>query len=197
MLISAKDQPYSNQILQFPDPDPRRITNDSIEYFDMIFNTQILTIATLTSRLVSALPLDQNQDREVVPRAKSYSVVNVGGGASTEAPATTIVDQTTKTVEITNAGPTITAKVTATIVESVPAATSSSTSSPTPSSTPSSSSTRTSSPSTTAMPTPVFVTVTVTDAAGPTEYYDNGMWHTSYRVKTFEVAASSTALPAW
>ncbi|KAJ4334718.1 hypothetical protein N0V87_006627 [Didymella glomerata] len=84
----------------------------------MIFNTQLLALATVASTLVGALPLDN-----IAPRAKSYSVVNVGGGASTEAPAdaTTVVDQTTKTVEITNAGPTVTAKVTTTVIESVPA----------------------------------------------------------------------------
>lgn len=182
----------------------------------MIFNTQLLALATLASTFVSALPLDTNQARDIAPRAKSYSVVNVGGGASTEAPAdaTTVVDQATKTVEVTNAGPTVTAKVTTTIVEPVPApaatSTSSSTSSPAPTSRSTTTKAATTSPSTTATPTPVFVTITVTDDAGPTEYYDNGMWHTSYRIKTFnavatpsilstlsDIAASSTALPAW
>jgi hypothetical protein len=199
-------------------PEPENL-NNSIEYSNMIFNTQLLALATVASTLVGALPLDN-----IAPRAKSYSVVNVGGGASTEAPAdaTTVVDQTTKTVEITNAGPTVTAKVTTTVIESVPVpvetrpSISSATSLPTPSSSSSSTSSSTSikatttSPSTTVTPTPVFVTVTVTDDAGPTEYYDNGMWHTSYRIKTFEavaaptllsmlsdMAASSTGLPAW
>ncbi|KAJ4382160.1 hypothetical protein N0V86_002491 [Didymella sp. IMI 355093] len=177
----------------------------------MIFNTQLLALATITSSLVGALPLDN-----LVPRAKSYSVVNVGGGASTEAPvdATTVVDRTTKTVEVTNPGPTVTAKVTTTVVESVPvpaktSSTSSSTCSPTPTSSSTSTKATTTSPSTTTTPTPIFITVTVTDDAGPTEYYDNGMWHTSYRIKTFEavaaptllstlsdMAASSTSLPA-
>lgn len=168
----------------------------------MIFNTQLLALTIVASSVVGGLPLDN-----IAPRAKSYSVVNVGGGASTEAPAeaTTIVDQTTKTVEVTNVGPTITAKVTATVAEPgpVPAETSTSTSSS------SIKATTTASP-TTATPTPIFVTVTVTDEPGPTEYYDNGMWHTSYRVKTWvavaaptllstlsDVAASSTGLPAW
>lgn len=197
-------------------PEPETLHN-STEHFDMIFNTQLLAVATVASSLVGALPLDT-----IAPRAKSYSVVNVGGGASTEAPAeaTTIVDQTTKTVEVTNAGPTVTAKVTATVIEPVPVpaetstSTSSSTCSPWPSSSSSSSSTSikattTSSPMT-VTPTPVFVTVTVTDEPGPTEYYDNGMWHTSYRVKTWaavaaptllstlsDIAASSTGSPAW
>jgi hypothetical protein len=167
----------------------------------MIFNTQLIVLATIASSLVGALPLN-----DLVPRAKSYSVVNVGGGASTEAPvdATTVVDRTTKTVEVTHPGPTVTAKVTTTVVESVPVpAKSSSTSSSTCSPTPTSSSTSTkatstkattTSPSTTATPTPVFVTVTVTDDAGPTEYYDNGMWHTSYRIKTLEAVAAPTLL---
>lgn len=155
----------------------------------MILNTQFFTLATFASTLVGALPLDSNQARDIMPRAKSYSVVNVGGGA------TPTVD-TTKTVEVTNAGPTVTAKITTTIVEPVPAPTATSTSSTTsPSST--STTATTTSPSTTATPTPVFVTVTVTDDAGPTEYYDNGLWHTSYRIKTFEtIAASPTALSA-
>jgi hypothetical protein len=179
----------------------------------MIFNTQLLALTTVASTLVSALPLDN-----IAPRAKSYSVVNVGGGTSTQAPAgaTTVVDQTTKTVEVTNAGPTVTAKVTTTVIElgPVPAEISTSTSSSSSSSTPSSSSTSikatTTSPSTTVTPTPILVTVTVTDDAGPTEYYDDGMWHTHYRIKTFEavaaptllstlsdMAASSTGVPAW
>ncbi|KAJ4412274.1 hypothetical protein N0V91_000745 [Didymella pomorum] len=151
----------------------------------MIFNTQLLALTTVASTLVSALPLDN-----IAPRAKSYSVVNVGGGTSTQAPAgaTTVVDQTTKTVEVTNAGPTVTAKVTTTVIELGPV--------------PAEISTMT--------PTPILVTVTVTDDAGPTEYYDDGMWHTHYRIKTFEavaaptllstlsdMAASSTGVPAW
>ena len=181
----------------------------------MLFNTRYIALASIASTLINALPLDTNQPRDVLPRAKSYSVINVDGGASTEAPAdaTTIVDRTTKTVEITNPGPTVTAEVTATVVEPVPvpAATSpsSSTSSSTP--TPTSSSTTTiptsssSAASTTIeTPKPVFVTVTITDDAGPTEYYDDGMWHTSYRIKSFDavlstlsaIASSSTGLPA-
>ncbi|KAF1932903.1 uncharacterized protein M421DRAFT_416496 [Didymella exigua CBS 183.55] len=163
----------------------------------MVFSTQAFALATLASTLVSALPLDTSQARNIVPRAKSYSVVNVGGGASTEAPAaaTTTADATTKTVD----GPTVTAKVTTTIVGPVPApvatSTSSSTSSRTPSRSPTSKATTTSPPTTaTATPTPVFVTVTVTDDAGPTEYYDNGMWHTWYRIKTFEAIAAPTLL---
>ncbi|KAF2633718.1 hypothetical protein BU25DRAFT_405588 [Macroventuria anomochaeta] len=192
----------------------------------MIFNTRYIALAAIATTLVNALPLDPNQPRDILPRAKSYSVINVDGGASTEAPAdaTTVVDQTTKTVEVTKPGPTVTAEVTATVVEPVPAPaatsistswTSSSTSSSTPTSTPSSTKIKPTTISavastTTETPKPVFVTVTVTDDAGPTEYYDNGMWHTSYRIKTFEavatpsllstlgaIASSSTDLPAW
>ena len=178
----------------------------------MIFNTRYIALAALASALVSSLPLDN-----IVPRAKSYSVINVDGGAPTQAPAdvTTIVESTTKTVEVTNPGPTVTAEVTATIVEPVPAPsatsnTSSSTSSsssskPTPTST-----STTITPTSTETPKPVLVTVTVTTDDGPTEYYDSGMWHTSYRIKSLEavtagtllstvsaIAPGSTALPAW
>ncbi|KAF3048881.1 hypothetical protein E8E11_005117 [Didymella keratinophila] len=213
-------RPKINVFDSYPASSPAesKTLHNSIEYLNMIFNTQLLALATVASTLVGALPLNN-----LAPRAKSYSVVNVGGGASTEAPAeaTTVVDQTTRTVEVTNAGPTVTAKVTTTVLEpvSVPAETSASTSRSSPSPTPSSSSSPSSSstsikatttlPSTTVTPTPVFVTITVTDDAGPTEYYDNGMWHTSYRIKTFEAVAaptllstlsdmaSSTSLPAW
>lgn len=168
----------------------------------MFFNNRYIAFATIASTLVNALPLDISQPRDIIPRAKSYSVINVDGGASTQAPAyvTTVVDQTTRTVT----GPT----VTATVVQPIPVPAASSTSSTqlssstqTPTTT-STSTTQTAS-STTQAPKPVFVTVTVTQDDGPTEYYDNGMWHTSYRIKTWEavatssvVAASSTDVPA-
>ncbi|KAH6616729.1 hypothetical protein C7974DRAFT_402341 [Boeremia exigua] len=159
----------------------------------MFFTTQYIALATIASTLVNALPLDISQPRDLVPRAKSYSVINVDGGASTAAPA----DATTVQVE----GPTVTAEITATTTKPVPvpvatststSCTSSSTSQPSSSTpTPTSSSTTTTqiASSTTEAPKPVFVTVTVTDG-GPTEYYDNGLWHTSYRVKTFEAVAT-------
>ncbi|KAJ4993032.1 hypothetical protein SVAN01_01384 [Stagonosporopsis vannaccii] len=176
----------------------------------MFFNTRHIAFAFMASTLVNALPFEISQPRDIIARAKSYSVINVDGGASTQAPAdaTTSVDQKTTTV----VGPT----VTATVVQPVPvpaapststSCTSSSASQPTSSTpTPISSSTRTTqtASSTTQAPKPVFVTVTVTQDDGPTEYYDNGMWHTSYRVKTWEsvatsseIASSSTGVPAW
>jgi hypothetical protein len=42
-------------------------------------------------------------------------------------------------------------------------------------------------------PKPIFVTVTVSTDDGPTSFYDDGMWHTYYRIKTFEAAAAATA----
>lgn len=208
-FVSINDQRFLIRIPQARHLDLKRLATPLS--IDMFFNTRYIALATIASTLVNALPLDINQPRGVVPRAKSYSVINVDGGASTQAPtdATTTVDQTTKTVD----GPTVTAEVTATVLEPVPVPAAPSTSS---SSTPSSSTTTTTSSSTrtTASPTttakPVFVTVTVTQDDGPTEYYDNGMWHTSYRIKTWEavatptllstlsaIASSSTDVPAW
>ena len=156
----------------------------------MFFATRTILLATLTSTLVNALPFDAQQPREVVPRAKSYAVINVDGGATTEAPV-----KATKTVEVTNAGPIITAKVTTTIVEPAPVPASPSTTSSTlPSSSSTSTRTTKTASTTTVTPKPVFVTVTVTTDDGPTEYYDNGMWHTSYRIKTFEAVATASAL---
>jgi hypothetical protein len=149
----------------------------------MMFNKHIVALASIAATLINALPLDTNQPRDVVPRAKSYSVINVDGGATSKASA-----EATKTVQVTNPAATVTAEVTATVVEPAPAPTSPSTTSST-----SSSSKRTSTstrPSATATPKPVFVTVTVTTDDGPTEYYDNGMWHTSYRIKTIEAIAT-------
>lgn len=172
----------------------------------MFFNTRVIILATLASTLTNALPFDAQQPRNIVPRAKSYSVINVDGGATTEAPV-----EATKTIEVVNPGPTVTAKVTTTVVEPAPVPVSPSTTS-SASSSATSSSTRTTKnpPTTTVTPKPVFVTVTVTTDDGPTEYYDNGMWHTSYRIKTFEAAAtpsllsttttavsSATDVPAW
>ncbi|KAF9697471.1 hypothetical protein EKO04_004856 [Ascochyta lentis] len=179
----------------------------------MIFTVRYIALAAIASTLAYALPLDTTKPRDLVPRAKSYSVINVDGGASTEVPAdaTTIVEQTTKTVQVTNPGPTITAEVTAAVVEPVPAPVATSTSTSCTSSSPSQSPSSTSTPSsisTTTIPTsassvaststetpkPVFVTVTITDDAGPTEYYDSGMWHTSYRIKSFEAVATTSLL---
>ena len=151
----------------------------------MIFNKHIVALASIAATLISALPLDTNQPRDVVPRAKSYSVINVDGGATSKASA-----EATKTVQVTNPAATVTAEVTATVVEPAPAPTSPSTTSSTSSSSSSKRTSTSTRPSTTATPKPVFVTVTVTTDDGPTEYYDNGMWHTSYRIKTIEAIAT-------
>ncbi|KAF2191461.1 hypothetical protein K469DRAFT_720478 [Zopfia rhizophila CBS 207.26] len=45
-------------------------------------------------------------------------------------------------------------------------------------------------PSATGEPSIVTVVITTTQM-GPTEYYDNGLWHTSYAVKTFETVVFS------
>jgi hypothetical protein len=151
----------------------------------MIFNKHIVALASIAATLISALPLDINQPRDVVPRAKSYSVINVDGGATSKASA-----EATKTVQVTNPAATVTAEVTATVVEPAPAPTSPSTTSSTSSSSSPKRTSTSTRPSTTATPKPVFVTVTVTTDDGPTEYYDNGMWHTSYRIKTIEAIAT-------
>lgn len=181
----------------------------------MIFNTRYVALAAILSTLVSALPLESTKARNVVPRAKSYSVINVDGGASTEAPAdatTTVEETTTKTANVTNPGPTVTAETTATVVTPIPAPAATSTSTSYTSSSTSQSSSSASTPTslsvtriptsaspiastTTESPKPIFVTVTVTDDAGPTEYYDSGMWHTSYRIKSFEAIATASLLP--
>lgn len=174
----------------------------------MLFNTRIWAVMAIVSTIASGLPLDH---RDFVPRQKSYEVINVDGGSSTKAssPETTIV-KATQTVEVVNPGPTITQEVTATIIQPAPASTSSSskcTSSASRSSTSSTPSVTSSPSSTVSTPTetpkPVFVTVTVPVSDGPTEYYDDGMWHTKYPVKTFAAAvatslytaSSSTELP--
>ncbi|KZM28403.1 uncharacterized protein EKO05_0004866 [Ascochyta rabiei] len=195
----------------------------------MMFSTRYIALAAIVSTLANALPFDTIKRRVLVPREKSYAVINVDGGSSTGGPAdaTTIVEETTKTVQVTDPGPTITAEVTATVVEPVPAPAATSTSTSCTSSSTSQSSSSRPTPtwtSTTIIPTsaspvastsietpkPVFVTVTITDDAGPTEYYDSGMWHTSYRIKSFEaiattslvstpssITSASTGLPAW
>jgi hypothetical protein len=163
----------------------------------MLFNTKYIAIAASLSILSNALPFDT--PRQLAPRQKNYSVINVDGGSSEAAQATTVIRSTT-TVEVVNPGPTITQAVTTTVV------TSESKSSATPSVT--STSAISTSSSTKSIPVetpkPIFVTVTVPQDDGPTEYYDNGLWHTYYRIKTFSPAVatftssplSSIAVPA-
>ncbi|KAH9871912.1 hypothetical protein J1614_006170 [Plenodomus biglobosus] len=155
-----------------------------IETADMMFNNHVFAAATLFSTLAIALPLD---NRDVFPRNKSYDVVNVGGGSP--APATTVI-RATKTVEVVNPGPTV--EVTVPVPSpAAPACTSSTSESTTDSA---SVSAAPSSTSTTSMetPKPVYVTVTVPAEDGP--YYDDGMWHTRYLVKTFDAVALATPL---
>ncbi|KAH7380710.1 hypothetical protein BKA66DRAFT_465233 [Pyrenochaeta sp. MPI-SDFR-AT-0127] len=190
----------------------------------MLLNTQILTLATLLSALVTSRPLGAPRPRDIVPRSRSYAIINVDGGTSTEESlsATTIVKET-KTIEIVNPGPIVTQDVTSIVVQPAPVPTptrpsSKSTSSPTRSSrtsTPTSShvSTSTSTSTSTQAPTisssasssiseptetlkSIFVTVTVPADSGPTEYYDDGMWHTLYPIKTFEAVAATSTLAA-
>jgi hypothetical protein len=177
----------------------------------MLFATRTLAILASISIFANALPLD-TKARDFIPRQKSYAIVNVDGGSTQVAQATTVI-QTTKTVEIVNSGPTVTVVEPApkpTPTSSSASSTSASSSSSSPSSTPtsaskSSSSTSKPTPSVTSSasssistpvetPKPIFVTVTVTNDDGPTEYYDNGLWHTMYRIKTFEKAALATAV---
>jgi hypothetical protein len=142
-----------------------------------MLDAKYLVMALSLSTLSTGLPLQARQKpRDLARRVQQYSIVNVDGGSST------IVDvQTqTETVKITTAAPTVTNTVVAT-VEPTPAPTPPATSrisSPTPSPT------RT--PSSTLAPHPSIITVIVTEtpSVGPTEYYDNGIWHTSYVVKT-------------
>ncbi|KAI4955203.1 hypothetical protein J4E91_001061 [Alternaria rosae] len=87
----------------------------------MLLNAQTLALAALFSALATGRPLDSSKPREIVPRNKSYSVVNVGGDASTPVPATaTSVIKTTKTVEVVGPAQTVTQEVTATVVKPQP-----------------------------------------------------------------------------
>jgi hypothetical protein len=155
----------------------------------MLFKTRHIAVLASISILANALPFDV--PRQVVQRQKNYSVINVDGGSS----------PSTKTAEVVNPVPAVTQKVTTTAILSVapkPTPTSSCSESTTsaPSSTITSTSAATSSTSIAIeTPKPVFVTITVSKDGGPTEYYDNGLWHTSYRVKAFE-AAVATMVPS-
>jgi len=162
-----------------------------------------------------ALPLDgaQQPRQRIAPRAKSYSIVNVDGGATTTPPPETVVET------VTRPGPeaptkTETIRITD-IVAPLPAETSSSSSSLPPSTTQrrsSSSNTVHSSSqpaesasmptSTTPAPatklpvapaaskpevaTTIRTLVVTVSQPAPTEFYDDGMWRTRYPVKTFD-----------
>jgi hypothetical protein len=106
---------------------------------------------------------------DAVPRAKSYAVVNVDGGSPTKAPAkpTTAPEEKTTTVEVANPGPT----VTTTVVKPAPT------------------------PTKSEKPKTSVVTVTVTPSPTPIEYYDDGMWHTRYPIKS-DAAPAVTRAPS-
>lgn len=154
----------------------------------MLFTARYLAVAALASALAGALPLD------VVPRAKSYAVVNVdGGGSPTKAPAkpTTVLEEKTTTVEVVNPGPT----VTATVVQPAPTPTVTSSSSATSSSKGTSTRTSTATTTTAEKPKTSVVTVTITPSPKSTEYYDDGMWHTKYAIKS-DAAPAATQAPS-
>lgn len=164
---------------------------------------------TFLLSLASGLPLEGAQDRRLKPRSKTYAVVNVDGGSSTAAQlgTTTITDDRTKTVQVTDAASIITTKdvVTTTVVPAATPISSSESSSrsassrtfastapfstqisiipttaPTSSTTPKSLATTQSEQN----PGTSLVTVTITEGPAPTEWYDNGLWHTRYPIKT-------------
>ena len=173
----------------------------------MFFKTNYLALILCLSTFVNALPLDgASSPRVIAPRAKSYSIVNVDGGSTSAPPpeATTIVEVKTKTRTV---------EVTATIVDPTPAPVPTLSSASASSSAPKSTLTSTlqtlvPTPSSTLQPTPSsseqhtetekpsIVTVIVTAPAEPTEYYDNGIWHTSYVIKSFTAAAVATPRPS-
>ncbi|KAH8732324.1 hypothetical protein GQ44DRAFT_697456 [Phaeosphaeriaceae sp. PMI808] len=160
----------------------------------MLFNTQTVAILASISALVNALPLETNP-RYIVPRQKNYSVINVDGGPSQGVPATTVI-KPTKTIEVVNPGPIVTQEVTTTVAQIAPAPTPTSSSSKSTKSAPSSTTTTSSSNLTpTQTPKSIFVTVTLPKDDGPAEYYDNGLWHTNYRIKTFD-APVATVVPS-
>ncbi|KAF1842433.1 uncharacterized protein K460DRAFT_370398 [Cucurbitaria berberidis CBS 394.84] len=155
----------------------------------MLFNTQILPLAALFSTLASARPLDAQNPRDLAARSRSYTIINVDGGSSTGAPAqATTVLKETQTVQVANPGPTVTQQITSVVYQ--PAA-------PAPAST-NSSSISTSSASTSSLVASSTVLAS-TSASTPIEtaspsYYDNGMWHTYYQVKTPEAAVTASTV---
>jgi hypothetical protein len=159
----------------------------------MLFNARHMAILASISILANALPFDP--PGQLVQRQKKYSVINVDGGATQPAQATVV--EPTKTIEVVNPGPTVTQEVTTTVENAAPAPTTASSSSQSSSSTPIITSTPTlpatssSSSKPIETPKPIFVTVTIPKDDGPTQYYDDGLWHTRYPVKTFEAAVAA------
>jgi hypothetical protein len=135
----------------------------------MLFHSIVLLLGISVS---NALPLDHAQaPRKLAQRAKSYAVVNVDGGST----ASTTLSQVTTTV-----------LQPITVIPKVTSSTSISTPEPSPEP----------SPEPTPEPKPILVTVVITETASPTKFYDDGMWHTSYPVKTFEEIATPTVTPS-
>jgi len=189
----VKVEDYKSASLTFLQPTPQQDYpshyQPSLRLVEMLFNTQHFAILASISVFTSAFPLGA-----IAPRQKNYSVINVDGG-NQPAQATTVIEAT-KTIEIISPGPEATSNAapTPTPASSSPCSSSSSSSTPT-----TSSSASISKPVET--PKPVFVTVTVPKDDGPTEYYDDGMWHTRYRIKSFGPAvvtpvASSSTIPS-
>jgi hypothetical protein len=148
-------------------------------------------LTLLISTLAAALPFEgASNPRNLVARTKTYAIVNVDGGTTTAPPKrTTVVEDKTKTVQVTDAPTTVTNKVTATAT-ALPAPSSyESSSSSTPTTSPKSTPTK----SAQGTPTPSVVTIIVTESAAPTEYYDDGLWKTRYPIKTFATATTTVA----
>ncbi|KAK1919415.1 hypothetical protein P3342_013154 [Pyrenophora teres f. teres] len=168
----------------------------------MLLNAQALILAALFSALATGRPLDSH---DVLPRDKTYAVVNVGGDSPTQAPptatSTVATTTTTTTVEVVSPEKTVTQETTTTlinaciniiiiiiiIINSKPIDTVTNVYTLISNST-------TTMPNET--PKPIFVTVTVAEPAGTTDYYDDGMWHTRYAIKSFgHDAAVATPSP--
>ena len=140
-----------------------------------------LYVLLLLPIITTSLPCEGAlKARNHSPRAVSYAIVNVDGGSSTSSPEpTTVTEDTTRTVQITDAGPTITNTVITTVGQiSSSMLTSSSIS-------PSSLSSSKSASNTKPTPATSVVTVVITQSPKPTQYYDDGFWHTSYAIKSF------------
>ena len=199
--IATYDGVYKIHLLQIRSPgfavhnihSPGRILSATSPLSLVTFAMHLIAIrlTLLISTLAAALPLEGAlSPRSLASRTKTYAIVNVDGGTTTTPPKpSTTVEDKTKTVQVTNAPATVTDKVTATTT-AIPAPSSNE---------PSSSSTATSSPKSTPSapvqetPTPSIVTIIVTESAAPTKYYDDGLWKTSYPVKTFVTATTTVA----
>ncbi|KAF2263795.1 hypothetical protein CC78DRAFT_533789 [Lojkania enalia] len=175
----------------------------------MIIKLDYFAIILSALSLSSGLPLDnvQHQRADVAHRAKSYQIVNVDGGSTAPSEPTTVVAKitATETIKVTDVPLAATDTTTTTVVEHTPIpplaptlsslnsrvtstlSSTNSASSPCLSSTPGSTLLPSWSPS--QQPpniggTSILTVVITAPVASSTEYYDNGMWHTNYPVKT-------------